>query len=52
MTPQELKDSILWEAIQGKLTIQNDSESAWDIIGSVKLSPVHEEEVYFEIPER
>ena len=51
MTPQELEDSILWEAIQGKLTIQNDSESAWDIIESVKLSPVHEEEVYFEIPD-
>lgn len=35
MTPQELKASILWNAIQGKLTQQFDNETVDDIIGDI-----------------
>ncbi len=50
MTPQELKESILWDAIQGKLTIQYENESADDVIGNLSLSHLSEEETYFDIP--
>lgn len=50
MTPQELKTSILWNAIQGKLTQQVGCESAEDILNGLSLSPIAEEECYFDIP--
>jgi len=50
MTPQELKASILWNALQGKLTIQSENESVEEIIGKSSLSQLAEEECYFDIP--
>ena len=32
MTPQELKETILWNAIQGKYTSQKEDESVNDVI--------------------
>ena len=46
MTPEELHISILWAAIQGKLTTQDPSE-----VSSKPISNVPDEEVYFDIPE-
>ena len=50
MTPQELKASILWNAIQGKLTKQMEGESVEDLLGGLSLSQIAEEECYFDIP--
>ena len=51
MTPQELKESILWNAIQGKLTRQDPRENTAEVIGGIALSEVAEEEKYFDIPD-
>ena len=50
MTPQELKESILWNAIQGKFTTQDPRESVSGVLGKTQLTPVAEEDAYFEIP--
>lgn len=50
MTPQELKESILWNAIQGKITEQNPHETVNDVIESTQITSFTEEETYFEIP--
>ena len=50
MTPQELKASVLWNAIQGKLTSQFDHECIGDVIKDVPLSAVPDDEVYCKIP--
>ena len=50
MTPQELKESILWNAIQGKITTQDPRESVSDVLGKTRITPVAEEDAYFEIP--
>ena len=50
MTPQELKTSILWSAIQGKISKQEGSESAQDILRGLNLSAITEDEFYFDIP--
>ena len=50
MTPQELKNSILWNAIQGKITQQNSKENACDIVPFSVRSQVIESETYFDIP--
>ena len=48
MTPQELKESLLWNAIQGKLTTQNSSESVDKSVDA--FSTKHTEDYYFDIP--
>ena len=50
MTPQELKESLLWNAIQGKITAQSADESVAEVIGMLQVSPVAEDECYFDIP--
>ncbi len=50
MTPQELKESILWNAIQGKFTTQDPRESVSGVLGKTQITPVAEEDAYFEIP--
>ena len=50
MTPQEMKESILWNAIQGKYTSQREDESVSDVIGESPLTYISDEEAYFEIP--
>lgn len=50
MTPQEIKESLLWNAIQGKITSQQKNETVSDVIGQLQLSDISEEEVYFDIP--
>ena len=50
MTPQELKTSILWAAIQGKITRQAEGESAEELLTGLSLSALAEEECYFDIP--
>ncbi len=50
MTPQELKESILWNAIQGKVTTQDPRESVSDVLGKARITPVAEDDAYFEIP--
>ena len=51
MTPQELKNSILWNAIQGKVTIQDPSECVSDLFGNTRITAVAEEDTYFDIPD-
>ena len=51
MTPQELKESILWNVIQGKFTTQDPRESVSDVLGKTQITPVAEEDAYFEIPD-
>lgn len=46
MTPEQLKDSILWSAIQGKLTTQLLSEHSIN-----EISVIPESEKYFDIPD-
>ena len=50
MTPQELKTSILWNAIQGKLTIQAMGENATNLMKNGLLPEPNIEEQYFDIP--
>ncbi len=50
MTPQEMKESILWNAIQGKYTSQKEDESVNDVIGEASLTTIADEDAYFEIP--
>lgn len=50
MTPQELKESVLWNAIQGKLTKQFESETLDEVFGKTSLSSVSDDEIYFDIP--
>ena len=50
MTPQELKESILWNAIQGKITTQDPRESVSTVLGKTRITPVAEEDAYFEVP--
>ena len=50
MTPQELKESILWNAIQGKFTTQDPRESVSGVLGKTQITPIAEEDAYFEIP--
>ena len=50
MTPQELKESILWNAIQGKFITQDPRESVSGVLGKTRITPVAEEDAYFEIP--
>ncbi len=50
MTPQELKESILWNAIRGKFTTQDPRESVSGVLGKTQLTPVAEEDANFEIP--
>ena len=50
MTPQEMKESILWNAIQGKYTSQKKDESVNDVIGDASLTNISDEDAYFEIP--
>lgn len=51
MTPQELKNSILWNAIQGKLTKQNKMESAQQIVPILFREVDTPDEAYFDIPD-
>lgn len=51
MTPQELKNSILWNAIQGKLTQQKKEESAQQIVPISLMELDVQNETYFEIPD-
>ena len=50
MTPQELKTSFLWNAIQGKLTIQAMGENATNLMKNGLLPEPNIEEQYFDIP--
>lgn len=49
MTPQELRESILWNAIQGKLTTRHHDESIDGVFGDIEISDVDEK--YFDIPD-
>ncbi len=49
MTPQELRESILWNAIQGKLTTRHHDESIDEVFGDIEVSDVDEK--YFDIPD-
>ena len=51
MTPQELKNSILWNAIQGKLTKQNKMESAQQIVPILFREVDTPDDAYFDIPD-
>lgn len=51
MTPQELKNSILWNAIQGKLTKQNKMESAQQIVPTLFRDLDAPDDTYFDIPD-
>ena len=50
MTPQELKNSIFWSAIQGKLTKQNKVESVQQIVPISFMELDVQDDAYFEIP--
>ncbi len=51
MTPQELKNSIFWSAIQGKLTKQNKVESVQQIVPISFMELDVQDNAYFEIPD-
>lgn len=51
MTPQELKNSIFWSAIQGKLTKQNKVESVQQIVPISFMELDVQDDAYFEIPD-
>lgn len=50
MTPQELKTSILWNAIQGNLSQHFEDEIAEPRLLNLNLTPVPASELYFDIP--
>lgn len=51
MTPQELRESILWNAIQGKYTEHIATESSQAELCRLHLPAIDDSEVYFDIPQ-